>query len=64
MAACEAHPFDPAAGTCRMCKREYCESCLVYSFGTTKPPFCVPCALEAAGVRRGGRRSGGQRVGA
>jgi len=60
MASCDAHPFDQSVDTCRACKREFCPSCLVYSFGPKRPPFCVPCALEAAGVRRAGRR--GQRT--
>jgi hypothetical protein len=57
MASCNRHPFDQAAGSCRACGREFCSTCLVYSFGPKKPPYCVPCALEAAGVRRGTRRS-------
>jgi hypothetical protein len=56
MASCQIHPFDQADGSCRVCKREFCTTCLVYSFGPHKPPFCVPCALEAAGIRRGSRR--------
>jgi hypothetical protein len=54
---CNTHPFDPAHAACRACKRDFCSSCLVYSFGPRKPPFCVPCALAAAGVRRQGRRT-------
>jgi hypothetical protein len=23
----------------------------VYSFGAKKPPFCIPCAVAAAGIR-------------
>jgi hypothetical protein len=57
MSACESHPFDEAHDECRACGRPFCHGCLVYSFGPKRPPFCVPCALEAAGVRRGGRRS-------
>ena len=56
MASCDAHPFDQAAGTCRSCKREYCSTCLVYSFGPKKPPFCIPCALEVAGIRKSGHK--------
>ncbi len=56
MASCDTHPFDPAVGTCRTCGRDYCASCLVYAFGDKKPPFCVPCALEAAGVRKSNRK--------
>ncbi len=25
--------------------------CLVYSFGEKQPPFCIPCALSASGIR-------------
>jgi hypothetical protein len=56
MSACEAHPFDAAHDDCRMCGHSFCSECLVYSFGPKRPPFCVPCALAAAGVRRTGRR--------
>jgi len=58
MAVCQTHPFDEAQDTCRECKHEYCGECLVYSFGPKKPPFCVPCALMRAGVRRERRRVG------
>jgi hypothetical protein len=54
--ACEVHPFDQADDTCRSCKRDHCSSCLVYPYGPRKPPYCVACALEAAGVRRPRRR--------
>jgi hypothetical protein len=57
MAGCETHPFDPAEGTCRTCHRPFCAGCLVYSAGPDRPPHCVPCALVAAGVRRGRRGS-------
>jgi len=52
LGACEKHPFDEAAGTCRTCKRHWCRDCLVYSFGPRKAPFCVNCALVVAGIRR------------
>jgi hypothetical protein len=57
MAACRKHPFDSAAANCRSCGDDFCTDCLVYTYGPEKPPFCIPCALVAAGVRRaGGRR--------
>jgi hypothetical protein len=52
MAACDAHPFDTASNSCRRCKGSFCTSCLVYSFGKKKPPFCIPCALDFAGIRK------------
>lgn len=52
--ACSKHSFEPAAGVCRQCHNSYCEECLVYAFGPKKPPYCITCALNAAGVRRKG----------
>jgi hypothetical protein len=57
MASCDNHPFDPALAACRRCKRDYCATCLVFSFGPRKPPFCIPCALDAGGVRKLRRRN-------
>lgn len=51
---CAKHSFEIAKDVCRTCKNSYCEECLIYSFGTKKPPYCVTCALAAAGVRRAG----------
>lgn len=48
---CFRHGFEVAESRCRQCGLEFCTECLVYSFGPGKPPFCVPCALAAAGVR-------------
>jgi hypothetical protein len=56
MSTCDAHPFDTAVGTCRNCKQDFCPDCLVFAFGPKKPPFCVPCALEAAGIRKAPKR--------
>ena len=49
---CVKHNFETVENTCRTCGRGYCNECLVYSFGPKKPPYCVSCALAAAGVRR------------
>jgi hypothetical protein len=48
---CERHLFDQAVDLCGTCGGEYCNDCLVYSFGPKKPPFCLPCAVQRAGVR-------------
>ncbi len=48
---CDKHSFEPAERICRSCGGEFCQDCLVYSHGHRKPPFCVSCALAAAGVR-------------
>ena len=51
-ARCVKHAFEGAAAQCRSCGEPFCQDCLVYTYGPQKPPFCVPCALVAAGVRR------------
>jgi hypothetical protein len=55
MDKCFKHIFDEAVGACRTCQNAFCEACLVYARGPAKPPYCVPCALVAAGVRHGSR---------
>ena len=51
-ARCTKHSFDVAVAQCRSCGEPFCGDCLVYTHGPSSPPFCVPCALVAAGVRR------------
>ena len=51
---CIRHSEEPVAGICRTCQSPFCDRCLVFSFGPTKPPYCVACALTASGVRTGG----------
>jgi hypothetical protein len=48
---CFVHSFETAESRCRNCGNEFCNECLVYAFGPGKPPYCVGCALAAAGVR-------------
>jgi hypothetical protein len=48
---CIKHPHEPAEGLCRTCGAEYCADCIVYPFGPTKPPYCIPCAVAAGGLR-------------
>jgi hypothetical protein len=50
-APCDKHLFEEATGMCRACRRPFCPECLVYAHGPSKAPFCIPCALTAAGVR-------------
>jgi len=50
---CTRHPSNPSAGACRQCEETFCEDCLVFPFGDTKPPMCIGCALAFAGVRPG-----------
>jgi hypothetical protein len=51
-ARCTKHSFEVAIAQCRSCGEPFCDDCLVYTYGPSSPPFCVPCALVAAGVRR------------
>lgn len=48
---CDKHLFESAEDRCGKCGYEYCAECLVYAFGPKKPPFCIPCAVAAAGIR-------------
>ena len=48
---CEKHLFEGAEDRCGKCGYEFCGECLVYAFGAKKPPFCIPCAVAAAGIR-------------
>jgi hypothetical protein len=50
MDRCQTHTHDSASGVCRTCHGEFCETCLVYSYGRGKPPYCIRCALIAAGT--------------
>jgi len=48
---CDKHLFEEATGMCRACRHPFCADCLVYAHGPNKAPYCIPCALTAAGVR-------------
>lgn len=52
---CLRHYEEPVTAHCRACGHPFCTRCLVFSFGPKKPPYCVGCALHAAGVRNGHR---------
>jgi hypothetical protein len=56
MGSCYKHIFESAVSQCRSCRHAFCDDCLVYSRGPQKPPYCVPCAIAAAGVRSSARR--------
>jgi hypothetical protein len=53
---CAQHQFEMSVDMCRTCGHDFCGECLVYSFGADQAPFCVSCALSAAGVRSSGTR--------
>lgn len=48
---CNKHPFERAEDCCRACGSAFCGECLVYAFGPRRPPYCIGCAIAAAGVR-------------
>lgn len=50
MDMCRNHERNRVAARCRTCGDALCADCLVYSLGRLRPPYCVPCALSAAGV--------------
>jgi hypothetical protein len=54
---CQKHIFEDATGKCRSCRAYFCDDCLVYAHGQHAAPFCIPCALAAAGVRSTAARS-------
>lgn len=49
--SCAKHPHEMGAALCRRCGHSWCSSCLVFSFGPKKPPFCMSCAMVAGGVK-------------
>lgn len=51
MDSCIKHPHEVGVGHCGRCGGSWCADCLVHPFGTSKPPFCMPCAMFTAGVR-------------
>ncbi len=54
---CARHQFEAAIDRCRQCGNTFCGECLVYSFGEKQPPFCIPCALSASGIRSNAGRA-------
>ena len=49
--SCNRHPHEKGAALCRRCGHSWCATCLVYSFGPRKPPYCMSCAMVAGGVK-------------
>lgn len=50
--SCVRHPMTMGEHVCGQCGHEFCPECVVFPFGTSKPPICIACALELGGVRR------------
>jgi hypothetical protein len=49
--SCHKHPHEMGVTLCRRCGQSWCSTCLVYSYGPKKPPYCMSCAMVAGGVR-------------
>lgn len=50
--SCVKHPMTSGEYICGECGHQFCPECVVFPFGTSKPPLCISCALELGGVRR------------
>lgn len=50
--SCVKHPMTMGEHICGECGHQFCHECVVFPFGTSKPPLCIACALERGGVRR------------
>lgn len=50
--SCVKHPMTVGEYVCGECGHQFCPECVVFPFGTSKPPMCIACALERGGVRR------------
>ena len=48
---CGEHLLAPSDDLCGWCGAGYCDECLVDPFGRDRAPYCVRCAVEAAGLR-------------
>jgi hypothetical protein len=57
MYGCTKHNGITSSGSCGQCGLEYCEDCLVFPFGPSRPAMCVGCALSFAGVRHKGAKN-------
>jgi len=53
--SCVKHPMTVGEHICGECGHQFCPECVVFPFGTSKPPLCIACALEVGGVRRQAR---------
>jgi hypothetical protein len=51
---CTKHSHETAVASCRRCALDWCATCVVYTYGIERPPYCLSCALVAAGVRAHG----------
>ena len=50
--SCVKHPMTLGEEICGECGHQFCHECVVFPFGTSRPPLCITCALEKGGVRR------------
>src|SRR6478672_6427669 len=56
MNGCPKHNSATASGSCGDCGESFCQECLVYPFGPSRPAMCIGCALAFAGVRQSAAR--------
>ena len=54
---CDRHQFDPAVDRCGRAATSFCIDVPRVPLGPPKPPYCLPCAVDAAGVRNGRARA-------
>lgn len=54
MQRCDKHMFDEAVVSCRDCGAQLCVECVV---PVSTASYCIPCALERAGVRQRRQRT-------
>jgi hypothetical protein len=50
--SCVKHPMAVAEYVCGQCGHEFCPECVVFPYGVDKPPVCITCALQMAGVAK------------
>ncbi len=56
MNGCAKHNNVNASGSCGECGDTFCQDCLVFPFGPSRPAMCIGCALAFSGVRQGAAR--------
>ncbi|HTO01299.1 MAG TPA: hypothetical protein VL068_11550 [Microthrixaceae bacterium] len=48
--SCVKHPMNFGEEICGECGHHFCQECVVFPFGSKKPPLCISCALELGGI--------------
>jgi hypothetical protein len=50
--SCVKHPMAMSEFVCGQCGHEFCPECVVFPYGVDKPPVCISCALQIAGISK------------